>query len=79
VKDGAFYGWPFSYYGQHVDDRVMPQRPDLVAKAVVPDDALGNHTASLGLAFSIAAGTIQKRRIYSNMAHGIASRSAVIR
>jgi glucose/arabinose dehydrogenase len=52
VKDGAFYGWPFSYYGQHVDDRVMPQRPDLVAKAVVPDYALGNHTASLGLVFS---------------------------
>ena len=52
VKDGAFYGWPFSYYGQHLDDRVMPQRPDLVAKAVVPDYALGNHTASLGLVFS---------------------------
>ena len=55
VKDGAFYGWPFSYYGQHVDDRVMPQRPDLVAKAVVPDYALGNHTASLGLVFSKGA------------------------
>lgn len=52
VKDGAFYGWPFSYYGQHVDDRVTPQRPDLVAKAIVPDYALGNHTASLGLEFS---------------------------
>jgi glucose/arabinose dehydrogenase len=52
VKDGAFYGWPFSYYGQHVDGRVVPQRPDLVAKAVVPDYALGNHTASLGLVFS---------------------------
>jgi glucose/arabinose dehydrogenase len=52
VKDSAFYGWPFSYYGQHVDDRVVPQRPDLVAKAVVPDYALGNHTASLGLVFS---------------------------
>jgi glucose/arabinose dehydrogenase len=67
VKDGAFYGWPFSYYGQHVDDRVMPQRPDLVAKAVVPDHALGNHTASLGLVFSketLLARTIQKRRIY---------------
>ena len=52
VKDGGFYGWPFSYYGQHVDTRVEPQRPDLVAKAIVPDYALGNHTASLGLTFS---------------------------
>jgi glucose/arabinose dehydrogenase len=51
VQDGAFYGWPYSYYGPHVDDRVSPQRPDLVAKAVVPDYALGSHTASLGLAF----------------------------
>jgi glucose/arabinose dehydrogenase len=51
VKEGAFYGWPYSYYGQHVDERVRPRRPDLVAKAVVPDYALGNHTASLGLAF----------------------------
>jgi glucose/arabinose dehydrogenase len=55
VKDGGFYGWPFSYYGQHVDDRVKPQRPDLVAKAIVPDYALGNHTASLGLTFSEGA------------------------
>ena len=51
VKDGGFYGWPYSYYGQHVDDRVKPQKPDLVAKALVPDYALGGHTASLGLAF----------------------------
>jgi glucose/arabinose dehydrogenase len=51
VKDGAFYGWPYSYYGQHVDTRVKPQRPDLVARAIPPDYALGNHTASLGLAF----------------------------
>jgi glucose/arabinose dehydrogenase len=51
VKDGAFYGWPYSYYGQHVDDRVKNQRPDLVAKAIAPDYALGAHTASLGLAF----------------------------
>jgi glucose/arabinose dehydrogenase len=55
VRDGAFYGWPFSYYGQHVDERVKPQRPDLVAAAIVPDYALGAHTASLGLASS--AGT----------------------
>jgi glucose/arabinose dehydrogenase len=50
VKDGGFYGWPYSYYGQHVDDRVQPQRPDLVAKAVKPDYALGAHVAALGLA-----------------------------
>jgi glucose/arabinose dehydrogenase len=52
VKDGAFYGWPYSYYGGHVDVRVKPQRPDMVAKAIPPDYALGAHTASLGLAFS---------------------------
>jgi glucose/arabinose dehydrogenase len=50
VQDGAFYGWPYSYFGQHVDDRVQPPRPDLVAKARVPDYALGTHTAPLGLA-----------------------------
>jgi len=52
VRDGGFYGWPFSYYGQHVDKRVKDQRPDLVASALVPDFALGPHTASLGLAWS---------------------------
>lgn len=52
VQDGAFYGWPYSYYGQHVDPRVQPPRPDLVAKAIAPDYALGAHTASLGLAFN---------------------------
>jgi glucose/arabinose dehydrogenase len=52
VKDGAFYGWPFSYYGQHVDVRVTPQNPDLVAKAIAPDYAVGPHTASLGLTFA---------------------------
>jgi glucose/arabinose dehydrogenase len=51
VKDGAFYGWPYSYFGQHVDDRVKPQRPDLVQSAIAPDYALGAHTASLGLTF----------------------------
>jgi glucose/arabinose dehydrogenase len=51
VKEGAFYGWPYSYYGQHVDERVQPPRPDMVAKAVVPDYALGAHVAALGLAF----------------------------
>lgn len=55
VRDGAFYGWPYSYYGSHVDERVKPQRPDLVAKAIVPDYALGPHTASLGLTWSANA------------------------
>jgi glucose/arabinose dehydrogenase len=50
VKEGGFYGWPFSYYGQHVDTRV-PAHPEMVAKAIVPDYALGNHTASLGFTF----------------------------
>ena len=52
LREGAFYGWPWSYFGQHVDERVRPQRADLVATAVVPDYALGPHTASLGLAWS---------------------------
>jgi glucose/arabinose dehydrogenase len=52
VKDGGFYGWPFSYYGQHVDARVSPQDPALVAKAIAPDYAVGPHTASLGLTFA---------------------------
>jgi len=52
VKPGAFYGWPYSYFGQHVDERVQPQKPDLVAKAIAPDYALGPHTASLGLTYS---------------------------
>ncbi|MEK9285051.1 MULTISPECIES: sorbosone dehydrogenase family protein [unclassified Bradyrhizobium] len=51
VKEGGFYGWPYSYYGQHVDPRVKPERPDLVAKAIVPDYALSSHVAPLGLAF----------------------------
>jgi glucose/arabinose dehydrogenase len=56
VKDGAFYGWPYSYYGQHVDPRVMPQRPDLVAKAIAPDYALSSHVAPLGLVFDTGTG-----------------------
>jgi glucose/arabinose dehydrogenase len=51
VREGAFYGWPYSYYGQHVDRRAQPQRPDLVAKAIPPDYALGSHVAALGLLF----------------------------
>jgi glucose/arabinose dehydrogenase len=58
VKEGGFYGWPYSYYGQHVDPRVQPQRPDLVAKAIPPDYALGSHVASLGLVFSGAEGSL---------------------
>jgi glucose/arabinose dehydrogenase len=54
VKDGAFYGWPYSYYGQHVDPRVKPQRPDLVAKAIPPDYALSSHVAPLGMTFYTA-------------------------
>jgi glucose/arabinose dehydrogenase len=52
VRDGGFYGWPYSYFGDHVDERVQLQRPDLVAQAIVPDYALGAHTASLGLCFA---------------------------
>jgi glucose/arabinose dehydrogenase len=51
VRDGGFYGWPFSYFGTHVDARVKPGNPEMVAKAIVPDYALGAHTASLGLVF----------------------------
>lgn len=52
MRDGAFYGWPYSYYGQHVDTRVTPSDPNLVAKAIAPDYAVGPHTASLGLTFA---------------------------
>ena len=52
VRDGGFYGWPYSYYGQHIDARVQPQQPELVAKAIAPDYALGPHTAPLGLVHS---------------------------
>jgi glucose/arabinose dehydrogenase len=51
VKDGAFYGWPYSYWGQHVDRRIKPQNPELVARALKPDYSLGNHVAPIGLAF----------------------------
>ena len=53
VRDGAFYGWPYSYYGVHVDERVKPPRPDLVASAIAPDFALGPHVAPLGLVSSV--------------------------
>lgn len=55
VREGQFYGWPYSYWGQHVDTRVQPQDPAKVAAAIKPDYALGSHVAALGLAFSIPA------------------------
>jgi len=55
VREGGFYGWPYSYWGQHVDPRVRPQDPDKVAKAIAPDYSLGSHVAALGLAFSVPA------------------------
>ena len=78
VKEGAFYGWPFSYYGQHVDTRVA-QKPEMVAKAIPPDYALGSHVAALGLTFS--SGTLLPKssemvRLSANTALGIASRRA---
>jgi len=72
VHDGDFFGWPYSYYGQHVDTRVQPQRPELVAKAIVPDYALGSHTGSLGLTWS--AGTTLP---LVNTDHGIGEHTAV--
>jgi glucose/arabinose dehydrogenase len=55
VRGGAFYGWPYSYWGRHVDARVRPQDPQKVASAIAPDYALGSHVAALGLAFSAPA------------------------
>ena len=81
VKEGAFYGWPYSYYGQHVDTRVKPQNPELVAKALAPDYALGAHTASLGLAFyqgKLLPRAITAARSSASTAHGIAIRAAAI-
>ncbi len=65
VRDGGFYGWPYSYYGQHVDERIQPQQPALVAKALTPDYALGSHTASLGLAAS------EGQALAARFAHGM--------
>jgi len=55
VRDGGFYGWPFSYWGRHLDPRVKPQRPELVARAIMPDYSLGSHVAALGMTFYTAA------------------------
>jgi glucose/arabinose dehydrogenase len=60
VKDGGFYGWPYSYFGKHIDPRVQPQRPDLVSRAIVPDYALSSHVAPLGLTFYTADGLPEK-------------------
>ncbi|SEL18420.1 hypothetical protein SAMN05216359_10664 [Roseateles sp. YR242] len=65
VQENGFYGWPYSYYGKHVDDRVKPQRPDLVDKAIPPDYALGAHTASLGLA------SADGNKLSQSYAHGM--------
>jgi|SRR5689334_10657275 len=65
VKEGAFYGWPFSYWGQHVDDRVQPQNPQLVAKAILPDYSLGNHVAPLGMTFAEGV------KLGDRFAHGV--------
>jgi len=56
VREGAFYGWPYSYWGQNIDPRVHPQKPDLVARAIAPDYALGSHVAALGLSFASNGG-----------------------
>jgi glucose/arabinose dehydrogenase len=63
VREGGFYGWPYSYFGRHVDERVQPPRPDLVARAIVPDYALGAHVAALGLVF-------YRRELLENYAGG---------
>jgi glucose/arabinose dehydrogenase len=62
VQERGFYGWPYSYFGQHVDHRVQPQRPDLVKKAIKPDYALGSHVAALGLLFYTGTGLPEKYR-----------------
>ena len=56
VREGAFYGWPYSYWGKNLDPRVMPQKPELVARAIAPDYALGSHVAALGLSFASNGG-----------------------
>jgi glucose/arabinose dehydrogenase len=77
VEDGGFYGWPFSYFGQHVDPRVKPPRPELVARARVPDYGLGSHTASLGLAFSRSTAFPERYRTGAFIGqHGSWNRSA---
>ena len=77
VKDGGFYGWPYSYWGQHVDIRVHPQKPDMVAKAIKPDYGLSSHVAALGLpsAGREAGANLRRRRVHRR-ARQLGSRSA---
>ena len=82
VREGGFYGWPYSYWGQHVDTRVRPQDPEKVASAIRPDYALGSHVAALGLAFSTPAmGAALRRRACSSAstAAGTAARRPATR
>ena len=83
VKDGGFYGWPYSYYGQHVDERVKPQRPDLVANAIVPDYALGSHTGVTRAGLSMREGccrrTMRAVRSSASTVPGTASREVATR
>jgi glucose/arabinose dehydrogenase len=62
VKDGGFYGWPWSYFGNHVDERVHPPRPDMVEKAIVPDYALSSHVAALGMTFALGSALPERYR-----------------
>ncbi|SFD66784.1 PQQ-dependent sugar dehydrogenase [Paracidovorax konjaci] len=70
VQDGGFYGWPYSYWGRHGDARVQPPRPDLVEKSLVPDYALGNHVAPLGMAFAGSAGPAAAQPVTPQLAEG---------
>jgi glucose/arabinose dehydrogenase len=84
VRDGGFYGWPYSYYGRNVDKRVKDadRRPDLVERAIVPDYALGAHTASLGLTFYKARAsrpTIAAASSSASTARGTATRRPATR
>jgi glucose/arabinose dehydrogenase len=79
VKEGAFYGWPYSYFGQHVDERVKPPRPDLVASAIAPDYALGAHVAPLGMTFydaQLLPPRFKAGRSSASTARGTGARSA---
>ena len=75
VKDGAFYGWPYSYFGKHADDRVSPQSPELVAKAIAPDYAVGAHTASSSIPESCFLPNLKTGHSLRSMALGTANLS----
>src|SRR5690606_12307863 len=77
VREGAFYGWPWSYFGTHVDERVRPRRPDMVERAVVPDYSLSSHVAALGMTFSMASALPENYRSGAFVGqHGSWNRSA---